>query len=257
MATPALKRVLVGRALASRSAEHQLLPRFLALPVFASDPLSSNAYATEQMMLVLVTAGTGALAARVPIAIAIATMLTIVVVSYRQTVRAYPKGGGSYIVARENLGTLPGLVAAAAILSDYVLTVAVSVTAGVQAITSAAPGLHDHSVLLALGFIILISLANLRGVREAGTLFAIPTYGFVLCVFITLAAGLAACVGGCPQAASARIPLEPLQGLSLFLILRAFSSGSTALTGVEAIADGVRAFRRPQSRNAAATLAAM
>src|ERR671914_868420 len=130
MASAALRRVLVGRALASHKAEHQLLPKTLALPVFASDPLSSNAYATEQMMLVLVTAGTGALAARIPIAIAIAVMLTLVVVSYRQTVRAYPKGGGSYIVARENLGTLPGLVAAAAILSDYVLTVAVSVTAG-------------------------------------------------------------------------------------------------------------------------------
>ena len=252
-----MKRVLLGRALASEKMEHQLLPKTLALPVFSSDPLSSNAYATQEMMIVLVAAGAGALSLMLPISLFIIAVLAIVITSYRQTVRAYPKGGGSYIVARENLGTLPGLVAAAAILSDYVLTVAVSVTAGVQAITSAAPGLHDHSVLLALGFIILISLANLRGVREAGTLFAIPTYGFVLCVFITLAAGLAACVGGCPQAASARIPLEPLQGLSLFLILRAFSSGSTALTGVEAIADGVQAFRRPQSRNAAATLAAM
>src|ERR671919_775014 len=189
MATPALKRVLVGRALASRSAEHQLLPRFLALPVFASDPLSSNAYATEQMMLVLVTAGTGALAARVPIAIAIATMLTIVVVSYRQTVRAYPKGGGSYIVARENLGTLPGLVAAAAVLIDYVLTVAMSVVAGSVAITSAVPSLAEHRVALSIGLVILLTLANLRGVKEAGTLFAIPTYGFVTLIYVMFITG--------------------------------------------------------------------
>ncbi len=257
MATPALKRLLVGRALASRSAEHQLLPRILALPVFASDPLSSNAYATEQMMLVLVTAGTGALGARVPIAIAIAAMLTIVLVSYRQTVRAYPRGGGSYIVARENLGTLPGLVAAAAVLIDYVLTVAVSVVAGSVAITSAVPSLTEHRVALSIGLVILLTLANLRGVKEAGTLFAIPTYGFVTLIYLMFITGFVRCLSGCPTAETAHLPLEATATVSLFLILRAFSSGATALTGVEAVADGVQAFRRPQSKNAASTLSMM
>jgi amino acid transporter len=257
MASTALKRVLLGRALASDKLEHQLLPKVLALPVFASDPLSSNAYATEEMMLVLVTAGAGALVYRIPIALAIATVLIIVVVSYRQTVRAYPNGGGSYIVARENLGKVPGLVAAAAVLADYVLTVTVSVVAGVLAITSAAPSVADHKVSVAIGFVILLTLANLRGVREAGRLFAVPTYGFVAIVLAMLAVGFVRCLTGCPVAETADLPLEAQTSLSLFLILRAFSSGSTALTGVEAIADGVQAFRRPHSRNAATTLAVM
>jgi amino acid transporter len=257
VANASLKRVLVGRALPSHKAEHQLLPKVLALPIFASDPLSSNAYATEQMMLVLVTAGAGALAYRIPIAIAIAVMLMIVVVSYRQTVRAYPQGGGSYIVARENLGTLPGLVAAAAILIDYVLTVAVSVVAGTLAITSAAPELAKHKVALSIGLIVLLTLANLRGVKEAGTLFAVPTYGFVAMVYLMLAVGFARCLTGCPLAETADLPLEATATVSLFLILRAFSSGATALTGVEAVADGVQAFRRPQAKNAATTLSVM
>src|SRR6266480_193274 len=153
-----LKRLLVGRAIPSFKSEHQLLPKFLALPVFSSDPLSSVAYATEEMMLVLVLAGDVALSKRLPLAIGVAALLVIVVTSYRQTVRAYPRGGGSYIVARENLGTLPGLIAAAAILTDYVLTVAVSVTAGTIAVTSAAPGLTRHKVGLALLFIALLTL---------------------------------------------------------------------------------------------------
>ncbi|HEV3473954.1 MAG TPA: APC family permease [Actinomycetota bacterium] len=259
MATSAslLKRVLLGRQVATSRMEHTLLPKVLALPVFSSDPLSSNAYATEEMMLVLIAAGAGALAYRLPIAVAIATVLIIVIVSYRQTVRAYPGGGGSYIVARENLGTLPGLVAAAAILSDYVLTVAVSVVAGAVAVTSAAPALTEHRVALAIAFVVLLTVANLRGVREAGTLFAVPTYGFVAMVYVMLGTGLVRCVSGCPVAETADLPLEATAGVSLFLILRAFSSGATALTGVEAIADGVSAFRRPQARNAAATLSAM
>jgi amino acid transporter len=253
----ALKRVVLGRALASHKAEHQLLPKFLALPVFSSDPLSSNAYATEEMMLVLVTTGAAALAYRIPIALAIAAVLIIVIVSYRQTVRAYPSGGGSYIVAHENLGRIPGLTAAAALLIDYVLTVAVSVVAGVLAITSVAPALADHKVVLSIGFVALLTVANLRGVKEAGTLFAVPTYGFVTMVFIMLAAGFAQCLTGCPEAATADLPLEATTTVSLFLILRAFSSGATALTGVEAISNGVQAFRRPQAKNAAATLAGM
>ena len=252
-----VKRLLLGRALASSKSEHQLLPKFLALPVFSSDPLSSVAYATEEMMLVLVLAGAGALALKIPIAIAIGALLLIVVTSYRQTVKAYPRGGGSYLVARENLGTVPGLTAAAAILTDYVLTVAVSITAGTIAIAAAAPSLAQHRVLLAIGLVLLVTLANLRGVKEAGTLFAIPTYGFVVMIAVTLLLGFAKCLGGCPLAETADLHIETEAGLTLFLILRAFSSGATALTGVEAIADGVQAFRRPQAKNAATTLAIM
>ena len=256
--TGPLKRVFVGRAISSNKAEHQLLPKFLALPVFSSDPLSSNAYATEEMMLVLVAAGAGALTLRLPIALAIAALLAIVVTSYRQTVRAYPAGGGSYIVARENLGTMPGLIAAAAILTDYVLTVAVSITAGTTAIASVDPEALVHlRVPIAIGLVALVTLANLRGVKEAGSLFAIPTYGFVLMIAITLVTGFVECLGGCPVAETADLPLDVEHTLSLFLIARAFSSGATALTGVEAIADGVPAFRRPQAKNAATTLAVM
>ena len=265
MTTPAapagpgpFKRLLLGRALASHKAEHQLLPKFLALPVFSSDPLSSNAYATEEMMLVLVTAGAAALSLMLPVGLAIAALLLIVVTSYRQTVKAYPRGGGSYIVAKENLGTIPGLTAAAAILIDYVLTVAVSITAGTVAITSVAPEtLGPWRVPIAASLVLLVMVANLRGVREAGTVFAIPTYGFVLMIGITLVTGFVECLNGCPVADTANLPIEAHTTLTLFLVLRAFSSGATALTGVEAIADGVQAFKRPQARNAAATLAAM
>jgi amino acid transporter len=257
MGIAGVKRVLVGRALPSHKLEHQLLPKVLALPVFASDPLSSVAYATEQMMLVLVVAGAAALSLMLPIGLAIAALLAIVVTSYRQTVRAYPRGGGSYIVSRENLGTIPGLIAAAAILTDYVLTVSVSVTAGTIAITSALPDVAEHKVGVAIGFVVLLTLANLRGVKEAGQMFAVPTYGFVVLVYLTLGLGFIRCVTGCPIADTSRIPLESTGALTLFLVLRAFSSGATALTGVEAIADGVQAFRRPQSKNAATTLAFM
>ncbi len=252
-----LKRVILGRAISSAKTEHHLLPKSLALPVFSSDALSSVAYATEEMMVALALAGAAAFSVMLPIGFMVAVVLAIVVTSYRQTVRAYPRGGGSYIVARENLGTIPGLVAAAAILQDYVLTVAVSVTAGTVAIVSAAPSLEEHRVALAVGLIALIALANLRGVKEAGTLFAIPTYGFVVCVYITLVTGLVQCLSGCPVASSSNAELHPVQALSLFIILKAFASGSTALTGVEAIADGVQAFQRPQARNAATTLAIM
>jgi amino acid transporter len=254
----ALKRLLVGRALSTASQEHQLLPKVLALPVFASDQLSSVAYATAEMMLVLALAGASALNLLTPLGLAVAGLLVVVIVSYRQTVRAYPRGGGSYIVARENLGTVPGLTAAAGILASYVLTVSVSVTAGAIAVTSAAPGLADHKVGLATAFVVFITFANLRGVKEAGRLFAIPTYGFVGVVGITLLWGMYRCVSdACPQAATASLPLEAETTLTLFLVLRAFSSGATALTGVEAIADGVQAFRRPQAKNAAATLLLM
>ena len=189
------KRLLLGHAIPTSQAEHQLLPKFLALPVFSSDALSSVAYATEEMMLVLALAGSGALSAKLPLSIGIALLLTIVVTSYRQTVKAYPQGGGSYIVAKENLGTLPGLVAAAAILSDYVLTVAVSVTAGTIAVTSAAPTLAEHKVAIGIFFVGLITVANLRGTKESGKLFAVPTYGFIVMIALTLVVGLVRCLG--------------------------------------------------------------
>jgi amino acid transporter len=251
------KRVLVGRQMESARLEHTLLPKVLALPVFSSDPLSSVAYATEEMMLVLVMAGAVALSLMMPLAAVIALVLAIVVTSYRQTVKAYPRGGGSYIVARENLGTIPGLVAAAAILIGYVVTAAVSVTAGAVAVSSAVPELAENRVALATGFIVVIALANLRGVRESGILFAVPTYGFVLLVYMTIGIGFLRCLGGCPRAATADLPLEAQAGLGIFLILRAATQGASALTGVEAIADGVQAFRKPQGRNAASTLAVL
>jgi amino acid transporter len=258
-----LKRLVFGRPLASEEAGHQLLPKVLALPVFASDALSSNAYATEEILLVLIAAGTGALGFSIPIAAAVGALLVIVVTSYRQTVMAYPRGGGSYIVTKENIGVTPGLVAAGALLTDYVLTVAVSVAAGAFAVASLVPSLLDHRVALSLGFIVFIAVANLRGVRESGTLFAIPTYSFTLAVLLTIGAGALRCLAsGCPEAEIAeatrgieRLAFPATQGVTLWMILRAFSSGSTALTGVEAIADGVAAFRRPQARNAATTLA--
>jgi amino acid transporter len=254
-----VKRRVIGRPLASRDEHDQLLPKRLALPVFASDPLSSVAYASEEAMLVLALAGAGALRLLTPISLAVATLLTVVVISYRQTIRAYPGGGGAFIVTLENLGVTPGVVAAAAILTDYVLTVAVSSAAGVAAITSAYPNLLEWRVELALGFVALLTLMNLRGTKESSRLFAIPTYAFVATVFTMLIAGFLQCADGiCPQAPSAGIELEPeLGGVTLFLMLRAFASGSTALTGIEAVADGVQAFREPKSRNAAATLGIM
>jgi amino acid transporter len=255
-----VKRVLVGRAVTSDRLEHTLLPKVLALPVFSSDALSSVAYATEEILHVLLGVTVAAYAYVMPIAAAIATLLTIVVLSYRQTVKAYPNGGGAYIVSKENLGVGAGLVAAAALLTDYVLTVSVSVVAGVFAMTSAAPGLIPYKVEIAVGFVLLITLANLRGVRESGTLFAVPTYAFILSIFAMLAVGLVRCVGGCPQAAFVEPAADLATGtgaVTLWVILRAFSSGSTALTGVEAISNGVPAFRRPQAKNAAETLAIM
>src|SRR5947208_5885616 len=195
------KRIVVGRRMASYRLEHTLLPKILALPVFSSDALSSVAYATEEILRVLLLASAAAASFVMPISFAIAALLIIVVISYRQTVRAYPSGGGAYIVSKDNLGTFPGLVAAAALLTDYVLTVSVSVVAGVFAITSALPHLNQYKVELCIGFVVLITLANLRGVRESGTLFAVPTYGFILSIYALVATGIAKCVAsGCAQA---------------------------------------------------------
>jgi|1186.fasta_scaffold00216_4 amino acid transporter len=254
------KRVLLGRAFSSHNLEHTLLPKVLALPVFASDALSSVSYATGEILLALTVATTAPMQYVMPIAIAIAALMAIVVGSYRQTVRAYPGGGGAYIVTKENLGIYPGLVAAAALLFDYMMTVVVSIVAGVFAIGSAFPWANQHRVALSLMFVVLITLANLRGTKESGTLFAIPTYGFVASIYVLLLVGFVRCLGGCPAVVPASESVAApaaVVGITIFAILKAFSQGATALTGVEAICDGVPAFRRPQAKNAAATLAIM
>lgn len=252
-----LKRVVLGKPMSSGELEHTLLPKSIALPVFSSDPLSSNAYATQELMLVLALAGTLAFRLILPIAIAVATLLWIVITSYRQTVKAYPTGGGAYRVSKENIGLYPGLLAGSALLIDYVLTVAVSMTAGVDAMISAFNGLARFEVEIAVGFIILVTLANLRGSKESGFLFAVPTYGFVIAIYLMIGTGVVRCIGGCPQAETFGNDLSVETALTFALVLRAFAAGTTALTGVEAIADGVPAFRYPQSRNAAATLTIM
>ena len=216
------KRSVIGRPLASDELHEQLLPKTLALPVFASDPLSSVAYATEESMLVLALAGAAAFAYITPVSVAIALLLLIVIISYRQTIRAYPDGGGAFIVAHENLGLQPAMVAAAALLTDYTLTVSVSVAAGVAAITSAFPVISDWRVEISVGLVILLTLANLRGVKESSTVFAIPTYAFVVTVFVMLVTGFVECIDGeCPQAISAGTEVVPeVAAVSLFLILR-------------------------------------
>jgi len=254
-----LKRRLLGRPFATHEEAHQLLPKWLALPVFASDPLSSVAYATEEAMLVLALAGAAAFKIVTPVSLAVAALLLIVVVSYHQTIKAYPDGGGAFIVANDNLGIGVGAVAAASLLTDYVMTVAVSVAAGVAAITSAAPSLIPGRVWMSLGFVLLLTVANLRGVKEASKIFALPTYLFVCMVLAMLITGFIRCAdGACPTAISSGIPIEAQVGtVGLFLVLRAFASGATALTGVEAIANGIQAFRTPKAHNAGRTLTVM
>jgi len=253
------KRLLLGIPLSTAQLPYERLSKVKALAIFSSDAISSSAYATEAILLILVLAGSGVLGSLLPIAGAITLLLMIVAFSYRQTVRAYPSGGGAYIVARANLGTMPGLTAAGALMVDYVLTVAVSIAAGVAAITSAAPTLHDERVLIAVFFVGLIMLGNLRGVRESGTIFAAPAYLFIFSFGLMIVVGLVRAFFGGVEAASAPEAGQVVatQSLGLFLILRAFASGSAALTGVEAISNGVPAFKQPESRNAATTLAWM
>jgi len=246
----------------SEQLDHTLLPRKLALPVFCSDPLSSNAYATEEILLVLSLGGLSLLFLAPWVAAAVILLLSVVVASYRQTCHAYPNGGGAYAVSKANLGPNAALVAASALLVDYVLTVAVSVAAGVSNIVSAVPELAPHAVALSLGFVALLVVMNLRGVRESGTAFAIPTYGFIASVFLMLAVGgYRTVIGDAPVAESANVGVaaqHQVSGLLLVaLVLRAFSSGCTALTGVEAVSNGVPNFRPPKARNAASTLAIM
>ncbi len=254
-----VRRVLLGRRLESEADLTERLNVFTGLAILGSDNISSSAYATEEAMRILALAGIGALAFTTPISIAIVFVLAIVVLSQLQVIQAYPNGGGSYIVTRKNIGELPGLVAASALLIDYVLTVAVSTAAGVLAITSFAPGLFEHRVLIGVVFVGLLALGNLRGVREAGILFAGPTYVYLLSIAALIAYGLFRVVtGDVPPAAQPpeRFP-ETGEVIGIFLILRAFASGSVALTGSEAISNGVPSMRPPEQRNAAITLLAM
>lgn len=247
---------LIGRPLSTADAPHQTIGKAVGLAVFASDALSSTAYATQEILVVLAVAGTIAFGYAFPIAIGIVLLLAIVTLSYEQTIHAYPDGGGAYIVSRDNLGELPAQTAGAALLTDYILTVSVSVSAGVAQLVSAFPGLDENRVPIAVLLVFAIMLVNLRGVKESGVAFAIPTYFFLAMMFFTLAVGLFRQLTGTLGTVEnpPHLEVEALGAMSLFLILHAFSNGTTALTGVEAISNGITAFREPRSRNAGVTL---
>jgi len=254
----AARRTLFGAPLASAQEIDERLPKWKALAVFSSDVMSSVAYATEASMFTLLAAGTVAFAYLMPISLLIVGLLALVTFSYRQTIRAYPGGGGSYIVAHANLGTLPGLVAAAALLTDYVLTVAVSVSAGVFNLASAFPALHEISVPLIVVAILLVMGVNLRGIRESGTVFALPTYVFVVSVVLVVVVGVVrTAIGDAPQVADV-VPIKvPVESIGLLLLMRAFADGCSAMTGTEAISNGTPAFKPPEWKNAQATMVAM
>ena len=252
------KQLLVGKPIPSHLAHHERLSRFTGLAVLSSDPLSSVAYATEEILRVLILVGVSALSLASPIAFLIAAILAVVVFSYRQTIHAYPSGGGAYIVAKDNIGETPALIAAGALLIDYVLTVAVSIAAGVAALTSAFPNWHLNRVEMALGFVFVLTLGNLRGIRESGRIFALPTYFFVVSLLALIATGAWRALSGTIEPVEAVAPLTPVgQPVTLFLLLRAFSNGCTAMTGVEAVSNGVPAFKPPEAKNAAATMLTM
>ncbi|MBF0973914.1 MAG: APC family permease [Actinomyces sp.] len=257
------KRVLIGRPIRSKAAARQLLPKRLALPIYASDALSSVAYAPDEILLTLALAGSLALIKSVWVGVVVACVLAVVVLSYRQTVHAYPSGGGDYEVVTTNLGPSWGLLVASALLVDYVLTVAVSISSGANYLTTIFPGLRGSEVPIAVGLIIFLTLVNLRGTREAGTAFAIPTYAYMIAIAVMIIVGFVRLfMGNLPMADSAAYDihaasshLDGLTGLGgVFLLMRAFSSGCAALTGVEAISNGVPNFKRPKSRNAGITL---
>ncbi len=252
-----LKRFLVGDPIRSIHERHERVSVIVGLGAFASDAISSTAYATEEMLLVLVVVGAAALTFAAPITVVIVAILGIVLTSYYQTVHAYPTGGGAYTVARDNLSRYPALVAGAALIVDYVLTVAVSVAAGVAAIVSAFPGLQEHRIVLALGVVLLLTTGNLRGVRESGRYFSLPTYLFVLSVLWVIGAGVVQLMirgWTIPDFISPVIPTEPISAVGWWIVLRAFSSGSVAMTGVEAIANTVPAFQEPSPRRAGVAL---
>ncbi|MBP6468795.1 MAG: APC family permease [Chloroflexi bacterium] len=258
-----IKRALLGTPFPTHNEIHERLDKTRGLAIFASDPISSNAYATEAIMSVLILLGSGALALTLPIAMGIMTLVLLVIFSYIQTILHYPDGGGAYTVAKDNLGVYPSLFAAAALLLDYILTVSVSVSAGVRAITSAFPGTYDYRVLMAITAVFFLTWINLRGVRESGTIFALPTYAFVGGVLLVVGIGLVRFTGFfgvpalVPQVHNVAAVQPVSQFLFIWLVLRAFAAGCTALTGIEAISNGVQAFKPPESRNAAKTMVAM
>jgi amino acid transporter len=255
-----LKKTLIGRPLSTAEAPHQTISKKVGLAVFASDALSSTAYATEAILEVLAfavpLAGVMVLGLSIYVALGIVTLLGVVTISYEQTIHAYPGGGGAYIVARDNLGELPAQTAGAALLTDYILTVAVSISSGVAQLTSGFPALYPYRVLIAVGIVLFMMLVNLRGVKESGAAFSIPTYFFLVVTLVTIGVGMARYLGGdlVPVTGVTPAIMEATKGLGLFLILRAFSSGCTALTGVEAISNGITAFKEPRSKNAGTTL---
>jgi amino acid transporter len=248
---------LFGRPLATADAPHQTIGKFIGLAVFSSDALSSVAYGPQEVLIILALAGTGAFSHALPISLAIVVLLAILTLSYEQTIHAYPDGGGAYIVARDNIGKLPALIAAAALLTDYILTVSVSISSGVAQIVSAYPELSGYRVPISVGFVLFVMLINLRGVKESGIAFAFPTYFFLGTMFLTVGIGffryLTGSLGTVIDPPHLEVP-QVLQPITLFLILRAFASGTTTLTGVEAISNGITAFKEPRSRNAGLTL---
>ncbi len=252
-----IKRVMLGRPIPTSEEHRTRLSKIIALPVFASDAISSTAYATEEILIVLIAAGAAALHWALPISAAVTGLLVIVALSYQQTIHAYPSGGGSYIVSSANLGKLPGMTAAASLMIDYVMTVAVSVAAGVAAVTSAFPSLYAYRVEISVAFVVLVALANLRGLRESGRIFAFPTYAFVLLCGGLVVAGTIRWLMGDLHPVVYTGNVEVTSGLTLYLILRAFAGGCSAMTGTEAISNGVPAFKPPESRNAAITLGIM
>ncbi len=252
-----LANLLIGKPLATADAPHETIGKVVGLAVFASDALSSTAYAPQEIMAILIVAGLGSYQYVFPIALMIVGLLAIVTISYEQTIHAYPNGGGAFIVSRDNLGMWAGKIAAAALLSDYILTVAVSISSGVAQIVSAFPQLFDYRVWIAVALIFMIMLINLRGVRESGIIFSIPTYFFVVMMFLTVIVGLVRYLSGSLGTVIDPPELEMLhstQVVTAFLLIRAFANGTTALTGVEAISDGIPAFRQPRSHNAGVTL---
>lgn len=251
-----LQSRLIGRPLATEEAPHQTIGKLVGLAVFSSDAMSSVAYGPQELMLILAAAGSGALHMAFPIVIAIVGLLLILTFSYEQTIHAYPGGGGAYIVARDNLGELPAQTAGAALLTDYILTVAVSISSGVAQLVSAYPVLYPHRVIIAVSMIMVIMLINLRGVKESGITFAIPTYFFLVLMFITVILGFIRFFTGNlgVVANPPAMPFDVVQPIALFLILRAFANGTTSLTGVEAISNGITAFKEPRSKNAGKTL---
>jgi amino acid transporter len=255
-----LPHLLIGRPLETKALPHQRVSKKVGLAVFASDALSSTAYATEEILIILALAGTSAsvLHLSIPLALAIAALLVIVTISYRQTIMTYPNGGGAYIVARDNLGELPAQIAGAALLTDYILTVAVSISSGVAQVTSGLPELYPYRVEIAVAVIMIIMVINLRGVKESGAIFAAPTYFFLGMILLTLIVGGVRYATGTLPAVTGVDVIESVGApLTLFLILRAFSSGCAALTGIEAISNGITAFQEPRSKNAAKTLIVM